>query len=151
MRFGTTFLCALLTLIAAPASPQATGAGPATAGPSGASVVGVWRGKMDGLPAITLTITDETGALSGAVLFYLIRRDEGKPPTSTPGIPEPILNPSFDGKTLSFQVSHRRAHPPRTLSDQPVSFHLKLTGPDKGELTIEPESSPPFELVRSGY
>ena len=151
MRFGTTFLCALLILITWPVSPQATQPGKVAAGPSASSVVGVWQGKMDGLPAITLTITDETRALSGAVLFYLIRRDEGKPPTSTPGIPEPILNPSFDGKTLSFQVSHRRAHPPRTLSDPPASFHLKLTGSDKCVLTNAQEASPQIELVRSDY
>lgn len=116
-----------------------------------ASIVGVWRADMDGLPFITLTITNETGSLSGAVLFYLHRRDEGKPLISTPGIPEPLFNPKFDGKTLTFQVSHRRAHPPGSLSDAPVSFRLKLTGADKGELVNQNENSSGLVLVRTDY
>src|SRR5579885_1628733 len=39
---------------------------------SNAAVTGVWRAQMDGLPALTMTITDESGTLAGAVLFYLI-------------------------------------------------------------------------------
>src|SRR4029077_18531797 len=45
-----------------------------------ASIVGVWRAQENDLPAATLTITDETGRLAGAVLSYLIRHDEGKAP-----------------------------------------------------------------------
>jgi hypothetical protein len=54
------------------------------------SVVGIWRGEFDNLPAATLNITDEAGPLQGAMLFYLIRRNKGKPPTSSPGIPASI-------------------------------------------------------------
>jgi hypothetical protein len=32
---------------------------------------------MEGLPALTMTISDEGGELTGAILFYLIRRDDG--------------------------------------------------------------------------
>jgi hypothetical protein len=74
------------------------------------AVVGIWRGELDNLPVVTLNITDEAGPLQGAMLFYLIRRDEGKRPTSSPGIPEPLFNPQFDGKSLIFQLSHRHAH-----------------------------------------
>ncbi|MGP8251814.1 MAG: hypothetical protein ACLQHF_07245 [Terracidiphilus sp.] len=92
-------------------------------------ILGVWRAQMDGQPAFTLVVTDENGGLSGAILFYLLKREDvSRPSTATPGLPEPIFNPKFDGKTLTFQVSHRRAHPPRTLNDPPVTFHLTLTG-----------------------
>ena len=89
-----------------------------------ANLTGVWRAQMDSLPAVTLT--DESGSLSD---LY----------TSTPRLPEPIFHPVFDGQTLTFEVSHRRAHPPRTLSDPPVTFRLKLTrgntaGLSRGEL-----------------
>jgi hypothetical protein len=87
------------------------------------AVVGIWRGELDNLPAVTLNITDEAGPLQGAMLFYLIRRDEGNPPTSSPGIPEPLFNPQFDGKSLTFQLSHRHAHAD-TTSDPPVTFRL---------------------------
>ena len=105
--------------------------------------VGVWSGKMELLPAVTLNITDEGGRLSGAVLFYLIKRSStmSEPTTSTAGIPEPLFNPRVDGQSLVFEVSHRRAHPPRTLSDPPVHFRLKLIDQDKAELVNEGESS----------
>jgi hypothetical protein len=114
-------------------------------------LVGVWQGQMDTLPAVTLTVTDEGGGLSGAVVFYLIKRSStmSEPTTSTPGAPEPLLNLKRKGSVLEFEVSHRRAHPPKTLSDPPVHFHLKLTGPDRSELVNESEaSSPALVLIR---
>lgn len=41
-------------------------------------------------------------------------------------------------------VSHRRAHPPATLHDPPVSFILKLTGTDQGILIRDNEVNNPF-------
>ena len=114
-------------------------------------LVGVWHGQMETLPAITLNITDEGGGLSGAVLFYLIKRSSSmsEPTTSTPGIPEPLLNLKRNGNVLEFEVSHRRAHPPRTLSDAPVRFRMTLTAPDKAELVNESEGPDPgFILTR---
>ena len=114
-------------------------------------LLGVWRGQMDTLPAVTLNVTDEGGGISGAILFYLIKRSftMSEPTTSTPGIPEPLLNLKFDGKSLVFDVSHRRAHPPGTLSDPPVHFRMKLVDTDKAELVNESESSAPaFALIR---
>ena len=76
--------------------------------------------------------------------------------TSSPGIPEPLFNLKFEGRTLTFQVSHRRAHPPRTLDDPPVSFRLKPSDTDKGgltmgELTNETEGSSGLPMVRTDY
>ncbi len=51
---------------------------------------GVWRGQMNGLPAVTLLVTDEGGSLAGGVLFYFQQRaDEHSPWTATAGLPEP--------------------------------------------------------------
>jgi hypothetical protein len=125
-----------------------------TSSASAASIEGVWRCQMEGLPAVTLTVTDEGGSLTGAVLFYLHRREPGQPVTATPGVPEPLFNPRFDGKTLTFQVSHRRAHPPDSLNDGPVSFELKLDGVDKGEFVNKNEmdpNAPRYFLVKSAY
>jgi hypothetical protein len=99
-------------------------------------ILGVWRGTLDGLPAFTLNVTDESGELQGAILFYLIKREKpGDAPTVTPGVPGPIFHPVFDGKTLRFQVSHRGAHPPRTLNDPPVPFELTLA--EDGQAVVE--------------
>jgi len=117
------------------------------AGITGA-VTGVWRAQMDGVPALVMTISDEGGSLTGAALFYLIRHNDGQPPRSSAGIPEPMFNLKFDGKTLDFRVSHRRAHPPSTFEDPPVSFRLQVTGPNEGVLVREGEESPPLRVVR---
>ena len=115
--------------------------------------VGVWRGQMDGLPGVDLVITNEDGQLHGAVLFFLhIRPDVHSPYSSTPGLPEPILDMKVAGQALRFVVSHRRAHPPRTMHDPPVIFDLKVTGPDRGELVNETEGGGPrVVLTRSDY
>jgi hypothetical protein len=92
------------------------------------AITGVWRAQIDGLPALIMTISDEGGGLTGAILFYQIQRSGVQPALSSPGIPEPLFDMRFDGKTLDFKVSHRRAHGSATANDPPVSFHLKLTG-----------------------
>jgi hypothetical protein len=56
-----------------------------------------------------------------------IRRDEGKPPTSLPGIPEPLFNPQFDGKGLTFQLSHRHAHADTTSDTSHVPPRIDWT------------------------
>jgi hypothetical protein len=115
--------------------------------------VGVWRGQLDHLPGVDLVITDEGGVLHGGILFYFhIRTDVNAPYTSTPGLPEPMFDLKEDGQTLKFEVSHRRAHPPRTLHDPPVTFHLKLTGTDRAALMNESEGDgPEVVLTRSDY
>jgi len=120
----------------------------ATGKASNVAVVGIWRGELENLPAATLNITDEAGPLQGAMLFYLIRRNEGKPPSSSPGIPEPLFDPQFDGKRLTFQLSHRHAHAD-TSSDPPVTFHFDLTGPDEAKLVrVPPDGAPDLRMVR---
>jgi hypothetical protein len=114
-----------------------------------AAIAGPWTGVMDGLPAVKLVVQENDHKVTGAVLFFLIRRDPGTPPTASAGLPEPMLDPSFDGKVLSFKVNHRYAHPPGTLNDPPVSFRLEITGPDKAKL-VSPEL-PPLEMAREKY
>jgi hypothetical protein len=75
-------------------------AGGADAG--AASIEGVWRCQMEGLPAITLTVTDEGGTLTGAVLFYLHKREPGQPVSATPGVPEPSSTPGSTERRCGF-------------------------------------------------
>lgn len=148
MRSKAIMVCIAMA-IAATAGWAQTSSG---ANANAASIEGVWRCQMNGLPAVMLTMTREGGSLTGAVLFYLHRREPGKAETATPGVPEPLFNPKFDGKTLTFQVSHRRAHPPGSLQDGPVSFELKLDGADKADFVNESEhdpNAPVYVLVKS--
>lgn len=113
------------------------------------AIVGVWRVELDNLPAVTLNVTDEAGSLQGAVLFYPIRHNEGKPATSSPGDPEPILNPQFDGKSLTFHLSRHSSADAYTVGNPPLTFRLSLTGPDEGNLVRIPEGRPSYlRMVR---
>jgi hypothetical protein len=148
-RLATLALASLLA--AASASAQSSPPQPAQQ-PDRMPFTGVWRGQMDGLPALTLVVTDEGGSLSGALLFYLhLRKSVNDPWTSTPGLPEPIFHLHAEGNTLTFQVSHRRAHPPHTLPDPPVTFALTLAADGAAELADQSERAPAVTLTRSDY
>lgn len=111
------------TLLAAPAAKS--------------PVVGTWRGKIHDLPAVVLIVKDDGGKLSGTILFYFQHRNTDHDPwqvDTTHSQPLPLIDPKFDGKTIFFQVSHKEAHPPRTLNDPPSSFQMRLTGKGEGEL-----------------
>ena len=142
---------ATMTVLAFGVSGQSPKAPPADSSSADAAIVGVWRGELNHLPAVALTITDEGGPLAGAILFYLQQRqDMTQPRTATAGLPEPMLAPKFDGTTLQFQVSHKRAHPPGSLGDPPVPFHLRLTGPNRAMLVNDREG-PALPVTRSMY
>jgi hypothetical protein len=150
MKSRITLVGVAITMLAMASLAQAGSPGETGFTP----ILGVWRCQVEGLPAVTLTMTDEGGTLTGAVLFYLHRRNPGLPVTATPGAPEPLFNPKFDGKTLTFQVSHRRAHPPGSLQDAPVTFQLKLDGAGNAELVNENEhdpNAPAYVLVKCAY
>ena len=106
-----------------------------------AAIVGQWTASLDGLPGVRLVIQENDSRLTGAILFFLIHRDPGAPPSATAGFPEPLFDLKFDGVRLTFRVNHRFAHAPRTLADPPVSFHLEITGPDQANL-FSPEIWP---------
>jgi hypothetical protein len=150
MKFKSVCALLLLAMFAAAGLAQNAPSKSGAATPENA-VVGVWRAEADGLPFVTLTITNEGGSLAGAVLFYLHRRDPGQPMTSSPGIPEPLINPKFDGQTLTFEVSHKHANPPRSLNDRALSFSLKMTGPDTGELVSGYEPDLAVAIIKDTY
>ena len=98
------------------------------------NLVGVWHGEYRNLPWVTVTLTQDGGALSGAILFYLHRKTSGTAETATAGTPEPLLDPQFDGKTLTFRVSARHAHPPQTLNNPPIVMTMDIIDQDHARL-----------------
>lgn len=110
------------------------------------SAIGVWKASQGELPFVTLTIEQWNGKLTGAALFYLIRREPNGAQTASPGVPEPLLDMQEVADTLTFAVSHRNAHPPATLNDPPVPFKLKIKDAHRAVLT-GPEG-PPLELKK---
>jgi hypothetical protein len=151
MKARYAFAVFLAMFVVATGFAQTAAAKSSATAAGDAAVIGVWRAQMDGLPWVTLTLTDEGGTLSGAILFYLHMRQPGGQVTSAPGIPEPLLNPHFDGKVLTFKVSHRHAHPPGSLSSAPVEFRLELPSNGHGSLVNDTEPGPTATLVRSDY
>ena len=115
-------------------------------------IAGTWRGKMHGLPAIDLTVKDDGGKLSGTILFYFLHRNTEHDPWQADlahSMALPLIDPKFDGKILSFQVSHKEAHPPRTLNDPPSSFQMRLTGTGVAEfLNLTEKQGPAVKMVR---
>ncbi len=137
------------------------------AGQAPSTLVGVWRGQgvvqQSAVPLIALTLTEEGGSLSGAILLTVIHLEQGKPVTIEPGIPEPVLKPSFDGQTLTFQMKYRGPLPRGVSSVDPmITYRLKLTSQNKdglamGDLVADAEAvtgsplplGPPIQMVRN--
>jgi len=115
-------------------------------------VAGTWRGKFNDLPAIVLTVNDDAGKLSGTIVFYFQHRNTERDPwlvDTAHSQPLPLIDPKFDGKTLAFKVSHKEAHPPRTLNDPPSSFEMRLTGKGEAEFrNLTERQSPPVKMLR---
>jgi hypothetical protein len=63
--------------------------------------LGIWRGTLDGLPGVTLTLADDTGEIGGTVVFYAVN---GEPRHVFSIEPHILLHPTLEGNTLSFQV-----------------------------------------------
>jgi hypothetical protein len=110
------------------------GTSDAGATPAANNLTGVWHGEYQDLPWVTVTLTQDGGTLSGAILFYLHRKTPGTAETATAGTPEPLLHPQFDGKTLTFRVSPRHADPPKTLEDPPILMTMEIIDPDHARL-----------------
>ena len=115
--------------------------------PAKSTIAGTWQGKMDNLPVVTLTVHEDGGNLSGTVTFYRIV-DDGSGPRAEGKSSSPLINPSLDGKTLSFEVKGRNG--------EPAPFKLEVTGENEGLLKGgrivqgdgQSEEAPPLKLVR---
>src|SRR5215831_15086758 len=69
---------------------------------STSSIIGLWKGEMNGLPALELEIQQRESLLSGRVTFFFQRMDSGTWKVERQ-VREPLDKISFDGKRLLFQ------------------------------------------------
>ncbi|RSL16475.1 hypothetical protein EDE15_1991 [Edaphobacter aggregans] len=103
--------------------------------------LGVWRGTLDGLPGVTLTLANDTGEIGGTVVFYGIN---GEARQIVIIEPHTLLHPKLDGDTLSFQIKFggdRTGLARVTVvfsADNKAQIHCLDCGPD----------SPTTELIR---
>ncbi len=73
-------------------------------------IAGTWRGKWHGVEAVNLQLESACAPLNGTVRFYrLTKTAEGfQADGHTDDLP--LMNPKFDGETLSFHVSNQARH-----------------------------------------
>jgi hypothetical protein len=79
----------------------ATAAGAAS--PSNGTWTGVWQAKLDGQPAVELTLADDAGDVGGTIVFHIVLKDGGAPRVASTE-PHTLINPHVEGDTLTFQV-----------------------------------------------
>lgn len=81
-------------------------------------------------------------ALSGRVVFYFQCRNDDDEWRIERENTEPLIDPRFDGRTLTFHVSHEDAHPGVSgPDDPPVRYELTLTGSNEGILRSTNDAS----------
>ena len=88
-------------------------------------IVGTWQGKLDGVPAVTLTVKEDGPAWSGTIIFYKIL-DDGSGPKVTGQDTSVLINPKLEGNVLSFQV--------KDSNEALIGFQMELTGSNEAEL-----------------
>jgi len=76
------------------------------------AVAGTWEGKENGLPAVELTLRNDSGQIGGTIGFYFqTRGNDGKwHPDGKPPFVVPLLSPKHDGTVLTFETIHHRSH-----------------------------------------
>ena len=112
------------------------------------SFAGTWEGRMNGLPGIDLTVTDDGGKIGGTITFYLQKRTENGPWHVTDKFATALPAPRMEGKTMTFEILHFRSHGSSELGPN-VKFRLELTG--ENELLmhkLDDPSTPTMKLTR---
>jgi hypothetical protein len=88
---------------------------------------GVWRGAVNDLPAVELTIEEKEGKPGGTIVFYFQRLGpDGKWRIEGGRNPTPLLAIIVEGKSLSFEVIHHRRHGSPDLGPN-AKFRIELT------------------------
>lgn len=115
---------------------------------AGSEFAGVWRGTANGLPSIDLKIEDAGSKLAGTSVFYLqTRKDERVAWHVASEATLPVLNPTVEGRNLSFEVPHHTCHGCTDYGPN-VRFRMELTGQNEARLVRFSEDGQPSETVK---
>jgi biopolymer transport protein TolR len=102
---------------------------------AGSSFAGTWKGTMNNLPGIDLTIGESASKISGSVIFYFQERaDVNSPWHVTADYSVPLLKPHVAGNALTFEVEHHVCHGCQELGPN-VTFRMELAGGNEARLT----------------
>ena len=117
----SAFFSMLLCAVPALAASKATGP---------QSAAGIWRGEMNGQPAVEIRIVDSGHALSGTATFYVM----GGPDNRGKGSETALRNLTFTDGVLTFDVERSRgAAMQMSLSFVSASEGELREGPATGE------------------
>ncbi len=88
---------------------------------------GVWQGRLDGQPGVTLTLAEDTGELGGTLVLNVVEKQDGQARVAATE-PHVLVHPRLDGSTLSFEI--RKIDGSRDL----VNFTVVLTPEGKARI-----------------
>ena len=95
-------------------------------------LAGVWRATIHNQPCILMNVHDNDGKLSGDIVFYLLKLENGEWHV-TGGQPIPLIHPRIEGDYFVFEVKHAKKHGSTDPADQELkTFRMELAGKDKG-------------------
>ncbi len=132
-------LAFVITLFEGP-SPVAAQSAPEIG--ANASFAGTWEGKMNDYPAITLTIDQAEGKISGTVLLYF-----------QVGSAIPLLVPHVRDKTLTFEVPRQKCQVCEEAGPN-AKFRMEPNGASEASLWmmsdqgVDKPSGPRLKLIR---
>ena len=135
MKTKQIAILAVLICLAIPAFAQQT-------------IAGRWEGKLDGLPWITIQITQDHENVSGTAAFYIHHRDHPGGPSNglLRKVETDLVNARLSWNTLLFEVRNPDVmnhdvmnHEKSGVTSDPSSnnlleFKMTLTGKDEGLL-----------------
>ena len=95
-------------------------------------MAGVWRASMHDQPCILMNVHDNQGQLSGNIIFYLLKLENGSW-HATGSDPIPLIHPRIEGNYFVFEVVHAKKNGSTDPADRHLqTFRMGLEGNDKG-------------------
>ena len=110
------------------------------AGAANSPFAGTWDGKVNDLPAVELTVRDDSGRVSGSIGFYFqTRGDDGKWRVGEKTT-LPLLSPKIEGKVLTFETIHYKKHGSSELGPN-NKYRVNFVGANEVRLEIIKDQS----------
>ena len=107
---------------------------------NGPSIAGTWEGRVNGVKAVTLKLSENDGRIAGQAVFYIIKsQSDGQPVDGTPAA-FPISAVQWDGMLLRFSVVNSES--------EAVKFEMKPSGGDAASLSRLGNDPVTIPLVR---
>jgi len=95
-------------------------------------IAGVWRATLHNQPCILMNVREDQGKLSGNIIFYLLKLENGSW-HATGSDPIRLIHPRIEGNYFVFEVVHAKKNGSTDPADQELqTFRMELAGKNKG-------------------